>query len=90
MKIGEVVANHSVKCAGLEFKKMPLTQAVKRAIEALNASRGGKLPYSWEHISEGYTGGFYQYEDGKTPVMKSEQVKDYLAMAYCLYSQNAA
>ena len=84
LKIGEVVANHGFKLSAL-FKKMQLSPDVIDKVTNLNDTRGKKtLPYSWDHIKTGFTGGFYKYIPGVTPVMKSDQVKDYLAMVYCL------
>ena len=83
LKIGEVVANHVVPKP--LFEKMQLSDKVIDAVTWLNNTRGnGELPYSWDHIKTGFTGGFYKYIEGESPVMKSDQVKDYLAMLYCL------
>ena len=82
LKMGEVVATHGVKFKG--FTTMQLTPGVIRAVESLNRNRGKSLPYSWDHIKDGYKGAFYKYDAGETPVMKAGQVKDYLAMLYCL------
>ena len=87
LRIGEVVASHGVKFAALTT--MQLSPAVISAVETLNANRGKRLPYSWDHIKDGYTGGFYKYTQGETPVMKSDQVKDYLALVYCLMLHDA-
>ena len=87
LKIGEVVASHGIKFAA--FTTMQLSPAVISAVTTLNANRGKRLPYSWDHIKDGYTGGFYKYTQGETPVMKSDQVKDYLALVYCLMLQDA-
>ena len=87
LKIGEVVANHGFKLTSL-FKKMQLSPSVIARIQHLNDTRGkGKLPYSWDHLKNGFTGAFYKYIEGVTPVMKSDQVKDYLAMVYCLIEE---
>ena len=68
---------------------MPLSQEVISAVETLNAHRGAKRhPYSWDHIKTGYKGSFYKYIKDETPVMKSEQLKDYLALVYCLLTQD--
>ena len=61
---------------------MQLSPAVISNATTLNAHRGTSLPYSWDHIKDGYTGGFYKYTKGVTPVMKSDQVKDYLSLVY--------
>ena len=87
LKIGEVVASHGVKFAG--FTRMQLSPAVISAVTTLNANRGKKLAYSWDHIKDGYTGGFYKYTKGVTPVMKFDQVKDYLALVYGRMLQDA-
>ena len=51
----------------------------------LNASRGQNThPYSWDHLKGGYTGSFYTYVKGESPVMKAADCMDYLAMLYCL------
>ena len=44
------------------------------------------LEYSWDHIiaKGGYTGTFYKYVEGQSPVMKAADCLDYLAMLYCL------
>ena len=68
---------------------MKLDPKVISAVETLNANRGKRLPYSWDHIKDGYTGGFYKYTQGETPVMKSDQVKDFLALVYCLMLEDA-
>ena len=87
LRIGEVVANHGVKFA--TFTTMQLSPAVISQVTTLNANRGKNKPYSWDHIKDGYTGGFYTYTKGVTPVMKSDQVKDYLALVYCLMLHDA-
>ena len=84
LKIGEVVAKHGVKFAWF----MQLSPAVISNVTTLNAHRGTSLPYSWDHIKDGYTGSFYKYTKGVTPVMKSDQVKDYLALVYCRMLQD--
>ena len=86
LKIGDVVAEHAGKITA--FTKMQLTPAVIKDVTSLNENRGKKHPYSWDHIKDGYTGGFYKYTKGVTPVMKSDQVKDYLALVYCLLRQD--
>ena len=63
---------------------MKLDQKVISAVETLNAHRGKNLPYNWDHIKNGYKGSFYKYTKDETPVMKSDQLKDYLALLYCL------
>ena len=86
LKIGEVVANHVVPKP--LFEKMQLSDKVIDAVTWLNNTRGKKSkPYSWDHIKTGFTGGFYKYIEGESPVMKSDQVKDYLAMLYCLIEE---
>ena len=87
LKIGEVVTSQGVKFGGVT--RMRLTPAVINAVTTLNENRGENKPYSWDHIKDGYTGGFYKYTRGETPVMKSDQVKDYLALVYCLMLQDA-
>ena len=87
LKMGEVVASHGKKYT--PFKTMQLAPEVISHVECLNANRGKRLPYSWDHIKDGYTGGFYKYTKGVTPVMKSDQVKDYLALVYCLLLEEA-
>ena len=87
LKIGQVVAKHAIKLTDL-FKKRQLTPDTIATIQALNDNMGKKKkPYSWDHIKDGFTGGFYKYIPGVTPVMKSDQVKDYLAMLYCLIEE---
>ena len=94
LKIGEVVAKHGVKFAG--FTTMQLSPAAISAVATMHKnrhrsrSRSRTTPYSWDHIKGGYTGGFYKYHRGETPVMKSDQVKEYLALVYCLMKQEAA
>ena len=44
-------------------------------------------PFSWDHIKDGYTGKFFKYNQGVTPIMKSAQVNEYLALIYCLVLQ---
>ena len=82
LRIGEMVAIHGVKDS--KFTTMQLSDRVKSCVDSLNASHGKKPAYGWEHIKDGFIGGFYKYIEGVTPVMKSEQVKDYLALLYCL------
>ena len=83
VKIGQVVANHGVKFEG--FTTRHISDTVINAVTSLNTNRGAKKhPYAWDHLKDGYTGGFYRYTKGETPVMKSDELKDYLAMVYCL------
>ena len=83
LRIGKVVAGHGIKFVG--FTTMQLSPTVISTVTSLNANRGAKKhPYSWDHLKDGYTGGFYKHTKGETPVMKSDQLKDYLALLYCL------
>ena len=85
LKFREVVATH-----GMKFSKMKLSPTVISLIQSLNASRGKKQTlFSWDHIKDGYTGAFYKYTRGETPVMKSSDVKVLLAMVYCLMRAHA-
>ena len=77
----EAVASHGLKA---EFTTMQLSPAVIQAVDYLNASRGGKPAYSYRHLEHGFRGGFFKYVEGKTPVMKSDGVKDFLALFFCL------
>ena len=87
LKIFQVVAKSAIKQNPM-FKKRQLTPDTIATIQALNDNMGKKKkPYSWDHIKDGFTGGFYKYIPGVTPVMKSDQVKDYLAMLYCLIEE---
>ena len=82
-----MVASHGMKFD--KFTKMQLTPTVISHIQSLNENRGNKQTlYSWDHLKEGYTGGFYKYKRGETSVMKSSEVKEYLAMVYCLLLEN--
>ena len=81
------MAKHGVKFAG--FTTMQLSPTVISNVTALNAHRGKSHPYSWDHIKNGYKGSFYKYTKDETPVMKSDQLKDYLALVYCLMLQDA-
>ena len=70
-----------------EFKTMQISRKTIGDIAYRNATRGAKtLEYSWDHITAkgGYTGSFHKYVQGVSPVMKSADVTDYLAMLYCL------
>ena len=81
-RIGQVVADHGVKFPG--FTTRQLSQTVISAVTSLNANPSAKKhPYAWDHLNDGYTGGFYRYTK-ETPIIKSEQLKDFLAMVYCL------
>ena len=86
LKFGAVVASHGMKFD--KFTNMQLTPTVISHIQSLNECRGNKPLYSWAHIKDGYTGGFYKYKRGETSVMKSSEVKEYLAMVYCLLLEN--
>ena len=87
-KIAEVVFRHSVSIT--KFTKHKLSPEAIRRVEDLNTNRGKGGLFSWDHIKDGYTGGFFKYEQGKTPVMKSDKVKDFLAMVYCLILEEDA
>ena len=85
VKIAAAVSRTAVKFG--EFKTMPLKRKTILDIQYLNSIRGPKtLPYSWTHLTAkgGYTGTFYKYVPGHTPVMKAEDSMDYLALLYCL------
>ena len=80
--MGDIVASTGVKYD--KFKTMQLSQTVISKVTDMNATRSSKKhPFTWDHIKDGYTGGFYKYIEGVSPVMKSEQVNDYLALVYC-------
>ena len=83
LRMGNIVASTSVKYD--DFQKMPLQPHVIATVEQLNATRGAKKhPYTWDHIKDGFTGSFYRYVEGVSPIMKSSDVNDYLALVYCL------
>ena len=66
VKIGSVVATHSIKME--KFTTMKLDQKVISAVENLSAHRGAKRhPYNWDHIKNGYKGSFYKYIKDETP-----------------------
>ena len=83
LRMGNIVASTGVKYD--DFKKRPLRPQVIATVEKLNANRGAKKhPYTWDHIKDGFTGSFYRYVEGVSPIMKSSDVNDYLALLYCL------
>ena len=83
LRMGNIVASTGVKYD--DFQKMPLRPHVIATVEELNATRGAKKhPYTWDHIKHGFTGSFYRYVEGVSPIMKSSDVNDYLALLYCL------
>ena len=85
-KLGEVVARHGFKST---FTRMQLTPNVIRNVQHLNANRGNKPAWSYSHLEDGFRGGFFKYVEGQTPVMKSDGVKDFLALVFCLMREQA-
>ena len=46
--------------------------------------------WSWDHLTaNGYRGAFYKFVPGETPVMKADDVLDYLSLLYCLMVHDA-
>ena len=84
-KLGEAVASHGLKAA--EFTTMQLSAAVIQKVDDLNANRGKRPAYSYCHLKSGFRGGFFRYVEGQTPVMKSDGVKDFLALIFCLMQE---
>ena len=86
LRIREVVASHRPR---IGFATMQLSPGVIRTVEDLNAYRGKNLPYTWDHIKNGYTGGFYKYIPGETLVMKSDEVTIMVIMIVCRMREEA-
>ena len=84
LKIASAVSKMAVKLTS--FKTMQLSPQTISAVANINAARGKNLEYSWDHIEAkgGYTGSFYKFVEGETPVMKAADCMDLLAMVYCL------
>ena len=88
-KIATAVSKTAVKFG--EFRTMHLSQEVISAMEYKNLHRGENTKmWSWAHLTEtGYRGGFFKYVPGTTPVMKADDVLDYLSLLYCLMVHDA-
>jgi len=59
------------------FTKRPLTAQVRKYIDHENKKRTSKLPSSYEHIKEGYTGTFVRV-DNTTPIQTVAETKQML------------
>ena len=82
INIASAVSKTAVKVG--EFRTMQLSGKVISDIHFKNSTRGANT-YSWAHLIEnGYTGAFYKFVEGETPVMKAADCMDYLSLLHCL------
>ena len=61
------------------LKPMQMKEDMMRYLDNENTKRSKQKPWSYEHLKQGFSGSFFKFQDGVTPVMSVADTKRMLA-----------